>query len=464
MFSGRHSAVLLAGSSRCVRGYPELAVEWVPEESTRTMKRNMVPLLGIAFVVAIISTGVFYGLFAGKLRSSSDLPGHAIVVAARDLDRGTVLQPADLRVAETLGVLSGAFSKPEDAVGATLLTAVRTNEPLLEERLTPRVSDAARAAGPVPNGMRAVTLHIFQSESVVNLLRPGSRVDLQAVSDRNGGAELRTVLENVEVLGVNSPDANGNRPNGAVVTVLIGATDADPVALADTGSRIRVALRNSMDEQTTPRHSLTLAALFSGKATADLREPGPAAGPTVWDHPLRLHIQALSVTDEALEELKAQAAEIAPEASSSSGHSWRAACFRSSEDAAKRIHKLEREQELEVISSERLMAGIGRPISYHEGSRPNQLRVQFSPQWLGPGKLVLEVQPRIGASEGTRTQLPPDSTSFLLAVGTNGVSQGLGPELFPGHSWEHRRLLILVSSRAIPQASTAAVARTDRGR
>src|SRR5579863_1867285 len=137
------------------------------------MKRNMVPLLGIAFVVAIISTGVFYGLFAGKLRSSSDLPGHAIVVAARDLDRGTVIQPSDLRVSETQGVLSGSFSKPEDAAGATLLTALKANEPLLEERVTPRISESARAAGPVPNGMRAITLHIFQSESVLNMLQPG---------------------------------------------------------------------------------------------------------------------------------------------------------------------------------------------------------------------------------------------------------------------------------------------------
>jgi Flp pilus assembly protein CpaB len=65
-----------------------------------TMKRNMVPLLAIAFVVAIICTGVWYGLFAGKLRSSSEIPGHAIVVAARDLDRGTVIQRSDLRVSK----------------------------------------------------------------------------------------------------------------------------------------------------------------------------------------------------------------------------------------------------------------------------------------------------------------------------------------------------------------------------
>src|ERR1700682_1528731 len=105
------------------------------------MKRNMVPLLAIAFVVAIISTGVFYGLFAGKLRSSSELPGHAIVVAARDLDRGTVIQPTDLRVSQVQGLLEGAFSKPADAAGATLLTALKANEPLLEERVAPRASE-----------------------------------------------------------------------------------------------------------------------------------------------------------------------------------------------------------------------------------------------------------------------------------------------------------------------------------
>ncbi len=59
------------------------------------MKRNIVPLLGIAFVVAIISTGIFYGLFAGKLRSSvGELPVQSIVVAARTLTREPCYMPA----------------------------------------------------------------------------------------------------------------------------------------------------------------------------------------------------------------------------------------------------------------------------------------------------------------------------------------------------------------------------------
>jgi Flp pilus assembly protein CpaB len=83
-----------------------------PREKTIAMKRNMVPLLGIAFVAAIICTGIYYGLFAGKLRSSSEIPGHSVVVAARDLDRGTVIQASDLRISEAPGILTGSFSKP----------------------------------------------------------------------------------------------------------------------------------------------------------------------------------------------------------------------------------------------------------------------------------------------------------------------------------------------------------------
>jgi Flp pilus assembly protein CpaB len=223
------------------------------------MKKNMVPLLGIAFVVAIISTGVFYGLFAGKLRSSTEIPGHPIVVASRDLDRGTVLQPRDLRVTELEGVLSGSFAKIDDAAGATLLTPVKANEPLLEERVSPRLIDGERAGGVVPKGMRAMTVHVTESESLLKLLRPGSRVDLQAVTNRNGGAQLRTVLENVQVLEAGAADAN----HPANVTVLIRAQDSDLVALADAASRVRVALRNPADKENSTHRALSLQALFS---------------------------------------------------------------------------------------------------------------------------------------------------------------------------------------------------------
>lgn len=431
----------------------------------------MIPLLGIAFVVAIISTGVFYGLFAGKLRSSTEIPSHAIVVAARDLDRGTVIQPSDLRVSEVQGILGGAYSKPEQAAGATLLTAIKANEPLLEERVAPPVSEAAGTGGTVPKGMRAVTMHVFQSESVLNLVRPGSRVDLQAVSDRSGAAELRTVLENVQILAVNAADANGNRPSGGILTVLIRAQEADRVALADAGSRIRVALRNPLDEEKTPHHSLQLAALFSGsgKLEEDTPEVTRAATAVGWEHPIQLHVRVLDASDAALAELHSQLTE--PSTRGGTGDAWRVAAFRSSDEAAKLIHNLEEKHELEVVSGEKLMAGVGRPISYRAGLKPYQLRVQFSPELLPTGKLGLRVKPEISFPGEQGVALKkydaelPEISSFLVQGFLNDLpGQKFGDGLFPGRSWEHRHLVIFVSASVIRQASAAAVARTDRGR
>jgi Flp pilus assembly protein CpaB len=432
-------------------------------ESTTTMKRNMVPLLAIAFVVAIISTGVFYGLFAGKLRSSSDVPGHAIVVAARDLDRGTVIQPNDVRISEVQGVLGGAFSKPEDVAGVTLLASMRANEPLLEERVSPRLSDAQAAGGPVPTGMRAVSMHVFQSESLLNLLHPGSRVDLQAVSEKSGAAELRTVLENVQVLAVSSPDANGNRPPGAVVTVLIRAQDTDMVALADAGSRIRVALRNPSDQETTPRHSLALAALFSGSNRPDTwPEERRSGGGAIWDHPIQLRVRVLSVSDAAQEELRAQSAPV------ESGKAWRTAAFRSGGEGSDLVRKLEQKHELEVISGERLMAGVGRPGSYHVGAQPDELRVQFSPEWLGTNQLRLHVKPRMGRASAADIQFPAGPSFLLESAASDPDGGNIAARLFPERSWEHQHLVIFVSTQTILQKTPDRVAQNtqdkNRGR
>jgi Flp pilus assembly protein CpaB len=177
------------------------------------MKRNMLLLLGIAFVVAIICTGVFCGLFAGELQSSSgELPGHSIVVANRDLDRGTVVEAGDVRLSKVRGALSGAFTKPADTVGATLLAAIKANEPLLEERVASRVPRAGGPGGLVPAGMRAVSLKVSESDGMLILLHPGTRVDVQVVADKNGVVELRNILQIVEALAVSPQPQPGVNP------------------------------------------------------------------------------------------------------------------------------------------------------------------------------------------------------------------------------------------------------------
>jgi Flp pilus assembly protein CpaB len=465
MLFATNTAVEVVGAPGAVGG---------SRENAFAMKRNMVPLLGIAFVVAIISTGIFYGLFAGKLHSSSDIPGHSVVVAARDLERGTVIQASDVRISEAPGVLTGTFSKLDDAVGATLLAPLKTNEPLLAERVASRSPAAGGSTnGMVPSGMRAVSIRVSESDGLLSLLRPGARVDLQAVSDRDTNRiELRNVLQNVEVLAV-TPEEPNNRTPGAVVTVLTHAQDADVVALADAGGKMRVTLRNPFDAGTTTQRAMALASVFSNQTTpAALAEqatqsgtatqPGQAsaaAGKSTWDHPIQLHVQVLNVSDAALEELGSRFSAGSPDAA------WRVGSFVAGEDATKLIQSLQEKHELEVVSGERLMAGVGRPISYRAGAAPYQLRVQFSPELAAGGKLSLRVKPEISEPSGAGVAInkydagfAPNS-SFLVE---SSLKDHAPDRLFPGRSWEQRHLVIFVTANSIERNSTVAVAHTSR--
>jgi pilus assembly protein CpaB len=430
------------------------------------MKRNIVPLLGIAFVVAIASTGIFYGLFAGKLRSSvGELPGQSIVVAARNLDRGIVIQTTDLRVSEVKGALKGGFSKPEELVGGTVLRAVLQNEPILQDRVASRDAKSGQGAGGVPAGMRAVSIRAAESSGVVGLLRPGNKVDVQAVSHRENFAELRTILQNVEVLAISpQPEpAGGNQPPVPVVTVLTRAQDSDLIALADSGARIRLALRNPLDDGTAPRRSMALASVFASNGATDVTAARPAPG---WDHPIQLHLRALALSTVALGELESKLT------GAGSNDSLGVAAFRPGADTDQLIRGLEQKQELEIVSSWKLTAGIGRPVSFRARTdKTCRLRVQFSPEIDSAGKLSLRVKPEITFQRGqgleTRQYATDlrDPAAFLVSglLKDQGDRQVL-ERLYPGHSWSGREFAIVVTSRGAKQSSTAALAHSKRGR
>jgi pilus assembly protein CpaB len=237
-------------------------------------KNNLVKLLGIAFVVAIISTGVFYGLFVSKL-SSSIGSGKALVVAAKALKPGTVLQADDLKTipwpADQLP--KGTFGTSEEVVGNTIFEAINEEEPVLATHLASAQSGGGGAA--IPAGMRAVSIHVTDSTGVLALLRAGHTVDVQVVVGRGntGETEVRTAIESLKVLSViPQPEQSSQGQNLPVVTLLAKPAQADVLALADSGARVRLTLRNPLDEETRSRGTLTLGSVMRGAAvTAEKR-------------------------------------------------------------------------------------------------------------------------------------------------------------------------------------------------
>jgi pilus assembly protein CpaB len=226
------------------------------------MKKNsLLTLLGIALVVAIISTGIFYGLFVNRLSSSSG--SGTLVVASRALKAGTMLTANDVKLVPWPGAQlpKGAFARLDQVQGQTLFDALAEDEPVLAWRLAS--ADGAGSAG-IPAGMRAVSVHVSDSTGVLALLRSGHKVDVQVVRRLDQtSAEVRTALQNLQVLSVNpQPQPSSQGFNLPVVTLLANPADADVLAAADAGARVRLSLRNPLDEETKRRSTLTLDAVM----------------------------------------------------------------------------------------------------------------------------------------------------------------------------------------------------------
>jgi pilus assembly protein CpaB len=235
-------------------------------------QNNLVKLLGIALVVAIIATGVFYGLFVNKLSSSTG-SGKMVVVAAKPIPVGTVLSATDVQSIPwpVDSTPTGAFDATQQVAGHTVIVPLAQGEPVLASRLA-STGKGGGGSG-VPEGMRAVSVHVSDSNGVLAQLGPGQKVDVQVLITRKSttvGPELRTILEGVPVLSVNpQPETSSQGSNLPAVTLLTNPADADVLALADSGARVRLALRNPLDNATRPRASLNLDTILrSGGATS----------------------------------------------------------------------------------------------------------------------------------------------------------------------------------------------------
>jgi pilus assembly protein CpaB len=235
-------------------------------------QNNLAKLLGIALVVAILATGVFYGLFVNKLSSSTG-SGKMVVVAAKPIPVGAVLSETDVHSIPwpVEGTPAGAFDSAKQVAGSTVLEPLAQGEPVLASRLA-STEKGGGGGSAVPTGMRAVSVHVSDSSGVLTQLGPGQKVDVQVLITRkstNGEPELRTILEGVPVLAVNSQlDSSSQGSNLPTVTLLTNPADADVLALADSGARVRLALRNPLDNATRPRTAVTLDAILRASGTA----------------------------------------------------------------------------------------------------------------------------------------------------------------------------------------------------
>ncbi|MBL8174996.1 MAG: Flp pilus assembly protein CpaB [Bryobacterales bacterium] len=426
-------------------------------------KKSLVPLFGVAFIVAILSTGIFYGLFVGKLNSATATPpaqAH-VLVAAEAVAGGAVLKADQLkRVPWSLPALpAGAFSKVEEAAGQVVVDSLEANE------LVTRAKLASKGGGPVdggsmgiPDGMRAVSITVQDSAGVMAMLRPGHRIDIHVVghvqTSSGNEPQLRTLLENMRVLTV-PRDSQMGRGAGQVITMLATPKEASMLGLADSTAKIRIALRNPVDSKTE-------RSAAAGLGNVVQRAAGAAAGtPAVQQQRPVKHVEFLvqvaSAGDEAVAQLEAQLRE------RGKGGMLDVAAFRPGEELQRSVAKLRAQKTLDVVSSSQVQSGLrteaGTQWALDAERSGAALRIRFAPSTQSDGRMRLKVSPQVTTpgADGLRTRSVEteieiaDGQSFLVrGLAEAGSTAALWEKLFPEKQAEGKReMVVLVTPKLI---------------
>ena len=457
-------------------------------------KRNLVPLLCIAFVAAAASTGMFYGLLGSRLReASSSVRRQSLVVASRNLERGTVVKAEDLKVSTWSGAqpFTGGYTLISQVMGKTVYDAVLENEPITQTRLAAPDSSEGLA---IATGMRAVSVRASDSSGVLHLLRPGYKVDVQVVGPLHGGEwMLRTTLQNLEVLAIDLPDPSGGRPGAPVVTLLATPSAADQLGLADSAAHVRLLLRNPLDPSGGARPLLSMAGVFAatpdwsgydrplhGLATKNARPADMGKRAAARAERIQLLVQVAAAAPEVLDELGAKWHWPARSAA------LQAVSVPPGREAGEIFRELERSRRIEVVWSARLRTASNRSVSMDAGAswpfaksgpvnhRPAAtggacgLHLRFRPRLDGTGTLRIRVQPRITVSRSaglasrkmdTEVEVV-DGQSFLVSGLTAAADWPVLAQSFPGQPAEggNRELLVWVTLQVIEPVHTVAAA------
>ena len=253
------------------------------------MNKRFVGVLIFAFVVASVASLLLYKMLINRPQTAKAAAPVTtqVVLAARDLEIGTVLKEEDIKLTPWSGAIpQGAVMKVSEVVGRGVIAQTYAREPLIESRLAPKGAGGGLASM-IPPGLRAVAIRVNEVVGVAGFVVPGMRVDvlISGTSPRIGGnlgTLTKTLLQNIEVLSAGQDfkkDAEGKPILVQVVNLLVTPEQAEQLSLASNNTTIQLVLRNPLDRAVAKTPGTAVAKLFDG-SKLDLENKPQAPAPT----------------------------------------------------------------------------------------------------------------------------------------------------------------------------------------
>jgi pilus assembly protein CpaB len=242
------------------------------------MNRRLLTILLCAFLVAAGASYLVYRVAGNQIRAAgANKPTSKVVVAARDLQIGTLIQKSDLKMGDWTGALpKGAAVNVDAIVGRGVISNIYEGEPVADSRLAPTGSGAGLAAT-IKQGLRACAIKVDEVVGLAGFVVPGMRVDVLVSgvppnAPSTEGPKVKTILQNIEVLSAGTniqKDTEGKPVQVQVVNLLVAPDQAEVLSLA-SNQRIQLVLRNPLDTEIATPAPLAMASLF-----ADPNAPAP---------------------------------------------------------------------------------------------------------------------------------------------------------------------------------------------
>jgi pilus assembly protein CpaB len=255
------------------------------------VNRRLLTILLAALVISLIASYLVYRVAGGQMRANTKPNTTPVVVAARDLEIGTLLKDGDFKMGSVTGTPpKGSVVKTDGLPGRGVVSMIYQGEPLLESRLAAPGSGGGLAAT-IPPGMRACAVKVNDVVGVAGFVTPGMRVDVLISGNAPGGnatdgTKVRTLLQNIQVLSAGTniqKDNEGKAVPVAVVNLLVTPEQAEVLSLASGEARIQLVLRNPLDTVVANTSGSNTSAIFSdkGKAPATPAAAHPSGTPRV---------------------------------------------------------------------------------------------------------------------------------------------------------------------------------------
>jgi pilus assembly protein CpaB len=236
------------------------------------MSRRLLIIVGCALVLSVCISYLAYMAVVARAHDERPAPARRIVVAARDLQVGSLIRGMDVKTAAWPGTVpKGAITTADAILNRGVISPIYEGEPVTEARLALPGSSGG-LAGTIPPGMRACAVKVNEVVGVAGFVVPGMRVDVLITGQAPGGSafegpRVRTLLQNIQVLSAGTNfqrDQEGKPEQAQVVSLLVSPPQAEMLSLAGNETRIQLVLRNPMDTQILRPPGTMVSNLFGG--------------------------------------------------------------------------------------------------------------------------------------------------------------------------------------------------------